>query len=233
MRPNETQIGFWRGLRTGQIGVGSRIALSLACGLLLFAAGLAAAWLVPHLKATTRGAGSGGFRPRLRDEELFLILGVTGISWCLLLAFLWGTLWRSQRRRWNRLLAPALCTLALGIATVVGSLLIDHWVRNDEEILIAAFCLVMGACAILLWLPALHRLFAPRPVLNAEDQVNVHCPACGYTLIGLQELRCPECGTRFTIDELIRAQNYGGAAPVKPRGPDADLLSVRPTNSLL
>lgn len=31
------------------------------------------------------------------------------------------------------------------------------------------------------------------------------CPACGYDLIGLSEARCPECGRRFTLEELWAA----------------------------
>jgi hypothetical protein len=28
------------------------------------------------------------------------------------------------------------------------------------------------------------------------------CPGCGYCVIGVFELRCPECGRSFTYDEL-------------------------------
>jgi hypothetical protein len=28
------------------------------------------------------------------------------------------------------------------------------------------------------------------------------CPGCGYSLIGLPSLRCPECGRAFTLEEL-------------------------------
>ncbi len=34
----------------------------------------------------------------------------------------------------------------------------------------------------------------------------VTCPTCGYNLTGLAEARCPECGTRFTLDELLASQ---------------------------
>jgi DNA-directed RNA polymerase subunit RPC12/RpoP len=34
----------------------------------------------------------------------------------------------------------------------------------------------------------------------------IACPNCGYNLTGLAESRCPECGSRFTLDELLAAQ---------------------------
>ncbi len=34
----------------------------------------------------------------------------------------------------------------------------------------------------------------------------VRCPSCGYSMNGLHECTCPECGGRFTIDQLLSAQ---------------------------
>ena len=88
----------------------------------------------------------------------------------------------------------------------------------------AALCLVAGAVTLLFWLPTAQRLRLGRPVVNSENLVNVTCPHCGYSLIGLRDLRCPECGTQFSIDELIRRQNYGiplqsaGQTPNLPPG---------------
>jgi DNA-directed RNA polymerase subunit RPC12/RpoP len=31
------------------------------------------------------------------------------------------------------------------------------------------------------------------------------CPTCGYNLTGLRGTRCPECGTDFTLQELLSA----------------------------
>ena len=32
------------------------------------------------------------------------------------------------------------------------------------------------------------------------------CPKCGYNMTGLYEARCPECGSRFTVDQLYASQ---------------------------
>ncbi len=34
----------------------------------------------------------------------------------------------------------------------------------------------------------------------------VTCPTCGYNLTGSSECRCPECGSKFTVDELMGLQ---------------------------
>jgi rubrerythrin len=39
-----------------------------------------------------------------------------------------------------------------------------------------------------------------------SNRSNVSCPSCGYNLTGLNEARCPECGAKFTLDELFAAQ---------------------------
>ena len=62
----------------------------------------------------------------------------------------------------------------------------------------------------------MQRLLRGKSVVGPDNQVRVHCPSCGYSLIGLRNLRCPECGTEFTIDELIRSQGYSGVKKVSP-----------------
>jgi hypothetical protein len=40
---------------------------------------------------------------------------------------------------------------------------------------------------------------------TAGSQI-VSCPLCGYNMTGLIESRCPECGSRYTVDELLASQ---------------------------
>jgi hypothetical protein len=65
--------------------------------------------------------------------------------------------------------------------------------------------------APLLWLIATVLIWRETPAergrrLHAAGRSGVSCPTCGYNLTGLSESRCPECGTRFTLDELMAAQ---------------------------
>jgi len=42
--------------------------------------------------------------------------------------------------------------------------------------------------------------------MRDEDAAReVHCPKCGFAMRGLRSTTCPECGTTFTVDELVRA----------------------------
>jgi hypothetical protein len=47
--------------------------------------------------------------------------------------------------------------------------------------------------------------------LPISDWLGVLCPQCDYPLRGLPEHRCPECGLRFEIDDLITP-----ATPLRP-----------------
>lgn len=42
--------------------------------------------------------------------------------------------------------------------------------------------------------------------LDSESDMSafVRCGSCGYSLVGLREVRCPECGWQSTVDEAVR-----------------------------
>jgi len=39
---------------------------------------------------------------------------------------------------------------------------------------------------------------------EADMSEFVRCGSCGYSLVGLREVRCPECGWQSTVDEAVR-----------------------------
>ena len=60
------------------------------------------------------------------------------------------------------------------------------------------------------------------------------CPVCGYSLYGLPEPRCPECGERFTAAECSKtsAAFTRTAAPVGPvRDQEPEALAIEPPES--
>jgi len=42
--------------------------------------------------------------------------------------------------------------------------------------------------------------------LQARTGFTVVCPACGYNMTGLNLATCPECGAKYSLDELMAGQ---------------------------
>ena len=193
-------LSLWRSLRAPEPNLVMRLAMSIVAALVLGAGGVAGAW------AYAQFYGNG----YVRDEQAAVAMALAGACWFVVLILMWRPM------RYGRQIAvPTITTLAIIVAAIAGSAAIDELLnRRDEEMLILAVVLLGTAIVILVWLPTAQRLLRGRPVVGPDDLVLVSCPRCGYSLIGLRNLRCPECGTEFTIDELIRAQDYSGVRKV-------------------
>ena len=46
--------------------------------------------------------------------------------------------------------------------------------------------------------------------LTAHGMPALACPLCGYDLAGLKEARCPECGSSFTLEQIVLARPRTG-----------------------
>jgi hypothetical protein len=55
-----------------------------------------------------------------------------------------------------------------------------------------------------------------RAVTQRAADVTVHCPRCDYSMKGLTECRCPECGTQYSIDSLIHLQHARSRRGIGP-----------------
>lgn len=190
-----------RHLRTRDVGILPRIVLSLATGVFIAALLLAGAWLAAALLGK-------GLRPPYNrfdvDEYIATIaIALGGCAWLAVLHWIWRGAGRGRFP-----LGPILATLAIAIATSVGVVLIDEAVRSSEEILMAAAILLAVGIVFLIWLPCIQRELGRRSILTDQARLNIACPACSYSMIGLRESRCPECGTNYTIDELVLAQQF-------------------------
>lgn len=144
------------------------------------------------------------------DCALALAVFLASVAWYVVLR----RIWRGARAN-PTLLAPALCTLAM--TGVLGAVcyVAANLVRYDEGYVVAALVLCGVGAVILAWLAPLARIMRGKALIGPDGQVAVHCPECGYSLVGLRDLRCPECGARFTIDQLIRTQGYGATSASK------------------
>lgn len=55
------------------------------------------------------------------------------------------------------------------------------------------------------WLWRSDRIDLPAGLASESDLSRfVRCGNCGYSLVGLREVRCPECGWGSTVDEVVR-----------------------------
>ena len=144
---------------------------------------------------------------------LTLGLGETGLpdTWCLAIANVicalilvcgWWLTWRSALPAHGRY---ALRTTLSGLAVLicVGGVPFLPTPIEALEVLPYTIALIAGG----LWLVYTAWLYCRAPdrdVSGGFDTARLCCPRCGYSLIGLREARCPECGWSTTLDELLR-----------------------------
>jgi len=190
-------------LGSGDAGCLPRIGLSLGAAAGLLAMGLLFAGAMEQL-----GRRSGGF-PRVDDEFAAIVVLVAAGCWSILLMRIW-----KGYRRGRNLLRTAFALLCIWCVTIPLAIFLDHAFR--EDLLIMA-CVFLGLCSsILLVTRNLYRYARGQPVETPEGIVNIHCPECGYSMVGLHECRCPECGEHYTVDQLIRRQHYEDPSAPKP-----------------
>lgn len=143
--------------------------------------------------------------------------------WAAVYAFIavyWVMLWRSMIR-WTRerKVNTALSGLAAGAMGAIVGLLF----RQLGGIPVFAACLVGGGVAPIVWVLSTVLIWRETPAermdrLSAAGTDAVTCPICGYNLTGLREALCPECGSRFTLDQLLTAHTKRDlhALPTEP-----------------
>ncbi|MDB5294009.1 MAG: hypothetical protein JWL69_5250 [Phycisphaerales bacterium] len=132
----------------------------------------------------------------------FVIAGM--VAWAFIATY-WTLLWRKSVRltaeRVGRSVAAGVvaCFVATAIALPLG--------RVEEGF----GYFIASAIAPMLWVIATifisYETAAERTErLRTLSRDDVVCPNCEYNLTGLTSTRCPECGTQFTLDELMAAQ---------------------------
>jgi DNA-directed RNA polymerase subunit RPC12/RpoP len=140
---------------------------------------------------------------RITETAMFTTAGlltwiVVAAYWCLL----WHASieWNSRRITWTLMSAVG----AMIAAGAVGGVIAASMSSSDASF--GAF--IGGVLAIVLWLIAtvfIWRETAAERIkrVSASSANAIACPNCGYNMTGLGEARCPECGSKFTLDELV------------------------------
>jgi predicted RNA-binding Zn-ribbon protein involved in translation (DUF1610 family) len=136
-----------------------------------------------------------------RDIEVFAITSLA--CWAFVAAY-WVVLWRSTVR-WtpNRIVLTFVAVVVAMIPAVLTGFAAG---QLDDEL--GAF--VGGITAPLIWLCLTVIVWSETRAeraarVRASAQAMV-CPTCGYNMTGLRELTCPECGSRWTIEEIRALQ---------------------------
>jgi hypothetical protein len=124
-------------------------------------------------------------------------------TWAFVAVY-WILLWKNSVR-WTAT-RKRLTLFAFGAAAIVGGVFGMALRMLDRDFGFFVFTCV----TVLAWLPMTVFIWretrAERAERIGESGSALSCPACGYNLTGLTIARCPECGSTFTIDELLRSQ---------------------------
>lgn len=193
-------------VRTGQAGWPIRLGLSLAAAAVLLAS-LMFIFGVLEMTGT-----------RVRHEHTTIGLALAGAVWCGVLVWLW-----SSFRRWRRMIRTTLSIIIVWtVATVIG--VVFDMLISQAGFLIGGVIVLAVAITIGLIATVTYQSLGGKPLMQEAQMIRVYCPHCRYSLVGLQSCTCPECGASFTIDEIIRAQDYAAIRreAIKPETLDAD-----------
>ena len=149
-----------------------------------------------------------------QHEVLVFLLG--GSSTFLFVLIYWLGLWGRHvnwagGRRWKTiLLGGAAIGITIPIAATFG------------YIVELSFGIFVGSLiAILIWLIGTTLIWKETSADRADrlrSRIGTNaivCPSCGYNLTGLRESSCPECGAKFTLDQLFAGLPHQEAAQLE------------------
>ena len=108
---------------------------------------------------------------------------------------------------WRRLIATICTVLGIWLVAIPMCVIISEVVRN-ESFLIAGTIFMGVSATIGTIVVNAHYATRGRPLEDASGAIAVVCPQCRYSLVGLESCQCPECGASYTVDRLIKEQNY-------------------------
>lgn len=155
------------------------------------------------LFVTLVAGGGGGGPPSVGRLLLF---------WSVVYAFIaayWLLLWRGvvrwTRRRVGLTLAGSVAALAAGAALGAVASALNRQIPPPIAVMIGGGGVPIAwvLLTVLVWRETPRERLERLAALGGPA---VACPICGYSLAGLYEPRCPECGSRFTLDQLVAAQ---------------------------
>lgn len=138
------------------------------------------------------------------------LYGFVGVYWIVL----WHDMVPWNRSRVVRTALATVLSLAGGCAVALGCLALNRMLPLQIAVLIGGGTVPITwvLSTVLIWREtAAERLGR----LTAHGMPVLACPLCGYDLSGLTEARCPECGSSFTLEQIVLARPRKGPQPVE------------------
>lgn len=137
----------------------------------------------------------------------------------------WILIWRPIVRWTPRRIALTVASLLWSTILAMAIVFVLRIKTNDD-----VFMLFWGLLWLPIWIASTALIWRDSQFERAVRQEaitsgHVACPRCGYDLAGLHTARCPECGTQYTLDELLSAtlqfDGWDRGPERAPRGPVA------------
>ena len=140
---------------------------------------------------------------------------ITGILTWVFIATYWILLWRQSvnwtPRRVNRSLVAFV--VAFIAAFIVGAVVSSAEEEIGYFVGSAAAPLLWQVMTIFIWRETAQE--RSQRLRQATGHTSIVCPTCGYNMTGLKGTRCPECGSEFTLDEILAGQPGQAAAEIE------------------
>lgn len=149
---------------------------------------------------------------RMRDEEVMWSLIACGIAWLAFMVWLWTPTLNAKCTTGGggdggrRLRFSIAATVVIGLAIAGGCVVISHIPVRGDEYAFGAVALIGSGLILIAWLPVVSRIDRGFIATIASGKIDVRCPQCDHSMVGLYETRCPECGEAFTLDEFFNRQ---------------------------
>lgn len=199
---------LWQELADGSAGPVVRVVVSVALAALFAGGGLLLSYALAGIVPDWASKWGGGFSPS--DELVAAVLILMCFPYVGSLIWVWSRT-SASRRPHHEFWRAGVFTFVIVLTTIVLAVLIDsiRLFHGSFDVLFGSVMCFAAAGVILLWLRAARRFARGKPLRDpADGAMDIRCPACGYRMVGLHQSRCPECGTIYTLDELLARQGF-------------------------
>jgi hypothetical protein len=147
------------------------------------------------------------YGPFWRERHVFCF-GLSGLGAWLVIILGWQLIWRDRLRTYPVGTAVRVGAVGGAFSAGVAVLVALDLATGGRVTELAVF---LGSVSVpVTWLLLTITMWnngpGQRHVEDSTVEDAVRCLKCGYSMRGLSEARCPECGTRYTLDELLAAQ---------------------------